>query len=364
MMKHMTTALLVLAAAVLGLGAAPAEPQIDAPVAPKAEVKAVPKAPACKKAADKGKACEPCLKAAQPAGDALPADARIIKNDSNDMVSWYRDKAGTRYLVYVWGQPATVFSRSFAKGGKALPGDELMVLSPKGRSKGKIKSAASLKVACVGRNTAPGSILRKGDIIAVFKPIEMTHDSVDNAAPTAVTMPGWGEGFASLWKSTGLSALIEQSSADFKSTWILGLGRVVMTLVALLLIYLAIVKGFEPLLLLPIGFGALLANIPLAGISNPGGLQWMIYQVGIESGVFPLLIFMGVGAMTDFGPLIANPKTALLGGAAQFGIFTALLGALVLTWAIPASSSVSVTPLPSASSAAPTAPPRSSSPPG
>ncbi|MBQ7207219.1 MAG: sodium ion-translocating decarboxylase subunit beta, partial [Lentisphaeria bacterium] len=74
-----------------------------------------------------------------------------------------------------------------------------------------------------------------------------------------------------------------------------------------------------------------LANIPLAGISGPDGLQGMIYNVGIESGVFPLLIFMGVGAMTDFGPLIANPKTALLGGAAQFGIFSALLGATLLT---------------------------------
>ena len=298
MMKYMTTALLVLAAAVLNLGAAPAEPQISAPAAPKAEVKAAPKAPACKKA-DPCKTVPVCGNASKCGKAGIPADARLIRNDSNDMVNWFRDKSGTRYLVYVWGQPATVFSRSFARGGKILPGDELMVLSPKGRSKGKIKSAASLKVACVGGNTAPGRILRRGDLIAVFKPIEMTHDSVDNASPTAVSMPGWGEGFASLWKSTGLSALIEQGSADFKSTWILGLGRVVMTLVALLLIYLAIVKGFEPLLLLPIGFGALLANIPLAGISNPGGLQWMIYQVGIESGVFPLLIFMGVGAMNS-----------------------------------------------------------------
>ena len=103
-----------------------------------------------------------------------------------------------------------------------------------------------------------------------------------------------------------------------------------MMFVALILLYLAIVKGFEPLLLLPIGFGALLANIPLAGISGPDGLQGMIYMVGIESGVFPCLIFMGVGAMTDFGPMLANPRTALLGAAAQFGIFGALLGALAL----------------------------------
>ncbi|WP_366943087.1 sodium ion-translocating decarboxylase subunit beta [uncultured Victivallis sp.] len=148
-------------------------------------------------------------------------------------------------------------------------------------------------------------------------------------------MPGWGEAFQGLWKSTGIYDLWHQTTSDFSKTWILGLGRVLMMVVALVLIYLAIVKEFEPLLLLPIGFGALLANIPLAGISGPDGLQGQIYNVGIESGVFPLLIFMGVGAMTDFGPLIANPKTSLLGGAAQLGIFTALIGALVLTMVIP-----------------------------
>ncbi len=116
-----------------------------------------------------------------------------------------------------------------------------------------------------------------------------------------------------------------------------GAGQLVMILVGLLLIYLAIAKGFEPLLLLPIGFGAILTNIPAAGISDgpmpgqPAGFLYYFYTVGVQSGVFPLLIFMGVGAMTDFGPLIANPKTALLGGAAQLGIFFALLGALALT---------------------------------
>jgi len=144
-------------------------------------------------------------------------------------------------------------------------------------------------------------------------------------------MPGWGEAFTGLWQSTGIYDIIRQSGANFKTTWLLGLGRVVMMIVALVLIYLAVVKEFEPLLLLPIGFGALLANIPLAEISGPDGLQGIIYNAGIESGLFPLLIFMGVGAMTDFGPLIANPRTALLGAAAQLGIFFALLGALLLT---------------------------------
>ena len=116
-----------------------------------------------------------------------------------------------------------------------------------------------------------------------------------------------------------------------------GAGQFVMILVGLTLIYLAIAKKFEPLLLLPIGFGAILTNIPVAGIADgpmpgqPGGFLYYFYTVGVESGVFPLLIFMGVGAMTDFGPLLANPKTALLGAAAQFGIFIALLGALALT---------------------------------
>jgi len=110
-----------------------------------------------------------------------------------------------------------------------------------------------------------------------------------------------------------------------------GLGQFVMIVVGLCLIYLAIAKKFEPLLLLPIGFGAILANIPAAGIAaagipgQPAGFLYYFYTVGVQSGVFPLLIFMGVGAMTDFGPLLANPKTALLGAAAQFGIFIALL---------------------------------------
>jgi carboxybiotin decarboxylase len=108
------------------------------------------------------------------------------------------------------------------------------------------------------------------------------------------------------------------------------LGQVVMMLVGFSLLYLAIARGFEPLLLLPIGFGAVLTNIPLAGMSEPGGLLYMIYDVGISTGIFPLLIFMGVGALTDFGALIANPRMLLLGAAAQFGIFATLLGAIAL----------------------------------
>lgn len=107
-------------------------------------------------------------------------------------------------------------------------------------------------------------------------------------------------------------------------------GTIIMFAVCLTLIYLAIKKKYEPLLLLPIGFGGLLANIPVIGIAQGDGFLHQIYVMGIESGLFPLFIFMGIGAMTDFGPLIANPKTAILGGAAQFGIFGALLGALLI----------------------------------
>ena len=109
-------------------------------------------------------------------------------------------------------------------------------------------------------------------------------------------------------------------------------GSILMMSVGALLVFLAIRKGYEPLLLVPIGMGAILTNIPLAGISGPDGIIGMLYSMGVASGLFPLLIFMGIGALTDFGPLIANPKLALLGGAAQLGIFTTLLGALMLGW--------------------------------
>ncbi|MBE6380333.1 MAG: sodium ion-translocating decarboxylase subunit beta [Lentisphaerae bacterium] len=158
-------------------------------------------------------------------------------------------------------------------------------------------------------------------------PLVLVHDSVESQKGDK-GLGSMGEMFKGLWESTGINDLIQKNKVD----WVLGWGKVLMIIVAIILLYLAVVKEFEPLLLLPIGFGALLSNIPLAGISGPNGLLGMVYEVGINSGVFPLLIFMGVGAMTDFGPLLANPKTALLGGAAQFGIFFALLGALLLNY--------------------------------
>lgn len=126
------------------------------------------------------------------------------------------------------------------------------------------------------------------------------------------------DGLMTLWQSTGL--------ANFQ------LGQIIMMLVGVGLLFLAIKKGFEPLLLLPIGFGAILTNIPGGGFTDPGGLLYYVYEAGISTGIFPLIIFMGVGAMTDFGALIANPKMLVLGAAAQFGIFATLFGAIALNF--------------------------------
>jgi len=138
--------------------------------------------------------------------------------------------------------------------------------------------------------------------------------------------------------------MLEALLQFLKSTGFYGLsfGAVLMMAVACLLLYLAIVRKFEPLLLVPIAFGVLLTNLPFAGMMNPpvmeitehtahtlepGGLLYYLFQ-GDHLGIFPPLIFMGVGAMTDFGPLIANPKSLLLGAAAQFGIFLTFIGAI------------------------------------
>ena len=297
-------------------------------------------------------------------------------SEPDECFDWYEDPAtGHVYLVYVWGNAETmtkfkadaaavaaekllagdedgaklvtdnaesvveatkaakgyglVYSVSFAKGKDLHDGREILIVKPVNRSKGKVILARSMAVEEVKDGLLVASSLETGDVVAEFLPAMLYNESVREGSQ-AKSLPGFGTAINNLWHSTGIYDIYRQTTADFSKTWILGLGRLLMMFVALILLYLAIVKGFEPLLLLPIGFGALLANIPLAGISGPDGLQGMIYMVGIESGVFPCLIFMGVGAMTDFGPMLANPRTALLGAAAQFGIFGALLGALAL----------------------------------
>ena len=266
----------------------------------------------------------------------------LDEKTSDDLFQWYA-KGNSRKLVYRgWLEnekkvvPATIYTVTIPYDGVCAPGRQIMMYHPEGYSKGILKTSATIKlVGKVDASVKDAGILLPGTVVAEFEAIEMTQSAVAGGAAMNKLETGWGGTFSKLWRSTGIYDLYRQTTVDFSKTWTLGLGRVLMICVALILIYLAIAKGFEPLLLLPIGFGALLANIPLAGISGPDGLQGLVFEVGINSGVFPLLIFLGVGAMTDFGPLIANPKTSLLGGAAQFGIFSALLGALVLTMLIP-----------------------------
>lgn len=142
-----------------------------------------------------------------------------------------------------------------------------------------------------------------------------------------------GDIFTNLLQQTGILQL----------TW----QQVLMMAIAGVLLYLAIEKKYEPLLLLPISFGMLLANLPAAGLMNPpgdshiGGLLWYLYQ-GVELDIYPPLIFLGVGAMTDFGPLIANPKSILLGAAAQFGVFLTFIVALLMGFTAPQAAATSI----------------------
>ena len=149
--------------------------------------------------------------------------------------------------------------------------------------------------------------------------------------------------FATLWNSTGVMNFVNHNAtATGVEGYLQTYGMIIMIFVCLFLLWLGIKKQFEPLLLIPIAFGGLLSNIPLADIAGVNGFLGIIYNAGIQQGLFPLMIFMGVGAMTDFGPLIANPKTALLGGAAQFGIFSVFLMALGLGFTIPQAASIGI----------------------
>ena len=161
------------------------------------------------------------------------------------------------------------------------------------------------------------------------------------------------DGLNSLWNSTGIMGFVQSAQNAANDSNLQGLeqilhmhGQWIMILICLFLLWLGIKKQFEPLLLVPIAFGGLLSNIPMPlgeEIAGPNGFLGIIFEAGIHKGLFPLIIFMGVGAMTDFGPLIANPKTALLGGAAQFGIFGALLMAYCLFgFSMPEAASIGI----------------------
>ena len=138
-------------------------------------------------------------------------------------------------------------------------------------------------------------------------------------------------------ENTGINSIVNGSeemtdlSDASKTVWVMGWQRLVMMAIGFLIIYLGAAKGFEPLLLIPIGFGTVFVNIPGGGMyAEHSGMLKIIYDAGVGNEFFPMLIFMGIGAMTDFGPLIANPKTALLGGAAQLGVFATLFGVALM----------------------------------
>ena len=225
-----------------------------------------------------------------------------------------------------------------------------------------VSQAGNAALEMVGKTADLAGETGVAGFVKIGAPAYMTGDFADADKPTRKPLAANRNGYwdkelkwhGGYFDDTG--AFVEGHAVKTLFGMPYGVGQGIMIVICLVLMYLAIVKGFEPLLLLPIGFGGLLANCPLSGITapammhsgvvtflesgipvmtggviEPGGFLHYFFRFGIDTGVFPIMIFMGVGAMTDFGPLIANPKSALLGAAAQFGIFFALFGALGLS---------------------------------
>jgi oxaloacetate decarboxylase beta subunit len=215
-------------------------------------------------------------------------------------------------------------------GDKVREGDFLALFVDQHHNKITVTSGIAGKITYVNKTIYKGysSILAGTTLLKIEKQdiIVQSTETEKDADKLSFTRV-----FKNLLESTGIYALIFNNATN----WTEGIGRVLMMSIGLLLLYLGISKQFEPLLLIPIGMGAVLSNIPLAFINEEGGILWYVYDAGIKTGIFPLIIFMGVGAMTDFGPLLANPRTTLLGAAAQFGIFSTLIGAILLTKYIP-----------------------------
>ena len=207
-------------------------------------------------------------------------------------------------------------------------GDEIATLKKEDGTVIVLKAGAAGKIT--NMTAVAYQKVSKDDLLGTIATTAVVADQP--AVGGGGTLPSISGLLVALARTTGAYGIYE---AQTTQDWTVGIGRVLMISVGLLLLYLGVFKGFEPLLLIPIGYGAILSNIPLAGIADPGGILTYIYDVGINTGVFPLLIFMGVGALTDFGPMLANPMTILLGGAAQLGIFATLLGALWLTDLVP-----------------------------
>ena len=236
-------------------------------------------------------------------------------------------QSGEDQINIVMPTDAKVVRLDVKIGQWVYAGNYLAVLKDSKGSKFKLRAGVSGKIESLKLQVHKQ--YAEGEIVGVLRTSPVTMEKVDRGASVGA-LPSFGQMLQNLFNSTGILSLARGQKLE----WTAGIGRIIMIGVGFTLLYLGIRRKFEPLLLVPIGFGAVLSNIPLAGLSEPGGILYYIYEVGISTGIFPLLIFMGVGAMTDFGPMLANPKTALLGGAAQFGIFGTLLGALALN-AIP-----------------------------
>ena len=272
-----------------------------------------------------GKSCE-IGAALKTAASELNVFSTIQARTGDGVLEFIRQADGTVDMKYVWPSPAVVYQVAVRPSQDIIPGRTMFILKFKhqenvpNRSKGEIKAALGYKVNSV--NFGVGNTIQPGQVICNLTPQMVSHDSVTASDSKEIS---FGEMMNHLWTSTGIYEFIHQTGQD----WTLGLGRIIMIGVGILLLYLGIFRGFEPLLLIPIGFGAVMSNIPLAGIAEPDGILGILFQ-GVTLGIYPLLIFLGIGAMTDFGPLIANPIMSLLGGAAQLGIFVALFGAVLL----------------------------------
>ena len=280
-----------------------------------------------------------------PAAEQTQAldNSSLLQFRTNDGVfKCEQDASGAISVRYVWPNPAVIYSVSVRKEQDVFPGRPMTVLKINNtytedangnpipsRSKPQVKSGISGRVVELGEKFSLGQTIQQGELLFKILPQVIAHDSVTPGVTEEFQFMAMLKG---LWRSTGICNFIEMSKLE----WTLGIGRLIMIGVGLLLIYLAIFKGFEPLLLLPIGFGAVMSNIPLADMAGVDGILGLLFT-GVDLGIYPLLIFLGVGALTDFGPLIANPKTAMLGAAAQLGIFGALIGAVLISTFTPES---------------------------
>jgi carboxybiotin decarboxylase len=213
--------------------------------------------------------------------------------------------------------------------GDGLKGEELLIKVSCDGVQEYIYNTQGAKVVGISPEYKNHNDVKAGTVLLTLESVPfLSSESSVGAESDGLSFGGI---FQNLWLGTGIYDVYKNTSL----AWTDGLGRVIMICVGLLLLFLAIHKGFEPLLLVPMGMGAVLANIPLAFINEPGGILHFVYESGIATGIFPLIIFMGVGAMTDFAPMLANPITLFLGAAAQFGIFATLIGAIALSGLIP-----------------------------